>query len=663
MPQVAWLGWIALTVALTAGPYLWHLRYFSSPGPQFLPVYLGALAVLGAATFLYLRRRRPRWELRGFVLFFLAFCLFYQPVATLYALWIWFVCFGLGRLLLGSLAETALEQVVLFTAAGLGMLSAVMFLLGLAGLYHRALLLALLGLAALAFWRNLSRLLTLFSRLEQAYLRAGDGPLWGLCLVFLFVFSVSSVMVALSPEIAFDPVSFHFVFAREYALRHTLEAIPRLPYSYFPQNVEILYTLGFLLHGQALAKLVTYLYYPLAALTLVLLGVRWFSAQAGLIGAALFCTTPFIAWTGSVAKNDLALALYLLLALYGVLRWVESKRFAWVAAGTFFLGLSFGVKHVAVLGALPLAAVMAWGWLRVRMRMREAALLAVIFAASGLYWHARTYALAGHPLYPEFGGSAMASKTAAGHPELSRLDRLRLYLLTPWTVHFSGLHAFESPSENPLGFTLLAFLPLLFLRGGLRSTPARLALLFAIAYFLYWAAILIKVRYAIAAFGVLFVYLADRLAAFYKHHRATVLGVSAYCLVFALSLALILEMNVPRLKLFARRIGEQQFLRESLVTYRAIEAMNRVARPGDLAYSVGNCSTFYSNIEFHCYYDAWNNYSLEQIEHDLRVTSYEYLIVPAGWAEPGHLKVVEAVYRPSPLYADPHFRVYRLGAH
>jgi hypothetical protein len=449
-------------------------------------------------------------------------------------------------------------------------------------------------------------------------------------------------------------VSFHFVYAREYALRHKLEILPRLPYSYFPQNVEILYTLAFLVDGQIAAKVLTYSYFPLAALSLVLIGRRWLSAEAGLLGAGMFVATPFIAWTGSVAKNDLALALYLLLALYCALRWIEEKRFGWLASAALFLGFAFGVKHVAILGAVPLGLLVLWHLRGAKLTVRRTAALGAIFTGC-LYWHLRTWALAGHPLYPEFGASAVESKTAAGHPELSRWDRLRLYAKIPWKIHFDGLMAFESPSQNPVGFFTVAFLPLLALP---RHRPARLIAMFAVIYLLYWAAILIKVRYAIAAFGVLYVWLADRMLAFPR--RASVLALAGYCFAFALSLTLILEMNVPRLKLFAGRIGEEEFLRQSLITYRSIEALNRAAQPGEVAYAVGNCSTFYSKTEFHCYYDHLNRYSLDQVARDLRETHYTWLVVSNDWAEPGHMAVVRHYYEVELIHRDSGFQVYRL---
>jgi hypothetical protein len=601
-----------------------------------------------------LRRRRPEWEPRLFAGFFLVFFLVYAPVATLIALGVLFVCFGLGRLALRGVAESALEQLTLWPAAGLGLVSAGMFVLGMTRLYYRWVALALLIAGAAAFWRNAPRLADLWRRAERGYAEAAGSALCGLAFVAVLIFSLASAMVVLSPEIAFDPVSFHFVYSREYALRHKLEIIPRLPYSYFPQNVEVLYTLAFLVDGQIAAKVITYSYFPLAALSLVLIGKRWLSAEAGLVGAAMLVSTPFIAWTGSVAKNDLALALYLLLALYGTLRWAEERRFAWLATATLFLGFAFGVKHVAILGAVPLGVLVLWHLRGAELPVRRAAVLAAIFAGC-LYWHFRTWALAGHPLYPEFGASAVESKTAAGHPELSQWDRLGLYAKIPWQIHFHGLPAFESPSKNPVGFFTVAFLPLLALP---RNRPARLLAAFVVLYFVYWAAILIKVRYAIAAFGVLYVWLADRMLGFPR--RGSVLALAGYCFAFALSLTLILEINVPRLKLFAGRIGQEEFLRDSLITYRSIEALNRAAQPGELAYAVGNCSTFYSKIEFHCYYDHLSRYSLEQVARDLRETHYTWLVVSNDWAEPGHMAVVRHYYEAELIHRDPGFQVYRL---
>jgi hypothetical protein len=572
-------------------------------------------------------------------------------------------------LILGRLTESPLEQLTLWPAAGLGILSVLLFLLGLAGLYYRWLVLALLAAAALAFWRNARRFVELLRRAETAYDACARDPLWGLCLVFVFVFGVVSAMVVLSPEIAYDPISFHFVLARGYAAMHRLAVIPHLPYSYFPQDVELLYALGFLLDGQTTAKMLTWAFFPLAAMSVALIGRRWFSQPASgagpLVAAALFVTTSFISWTGSVAKNDLALALYLLLALYGVMRWIETGRFGWLAAGVLFLAFGFGVKHVAVLGAAPLALLVLWNLRRTRLSARQWATLAAIFVCCGLYWHIRTWILAGNPLYPEVSWSAVRSTTAEGHPQLTWLDRARIYALVPWTVHFHGWFAFESPSPNPAGFFLVAFFPLLWLRGGLKTRMARLALFFCVAYFLYWAAILIKVRYAIAAFGVLFAYVADRMCAFAapeqpRPRRAFVLALATYCFLFALSLTLILEMNVPRLKLFARRISQEEFLRESLVTYRSIEALNHLARPGERAYSVGNCSTFYANIEFDCYYDYQGNYSLDKIVSDIQGGRYQYLLVANSWADFRHVHVIESLFHAALVYEDESFRIYRL---
>ncbi|HZS50697.1 MAG TPA: glycosyltransferase family 39 protein [Bryobacterales bacterium] len=676
MPKIAsrilWPAWVLFTIAVTARPFLWHLEYYRHPGKEFFAAYLALLALLIVASFLYIRLRQSRpaltaWEPRIFFAFFLAFFLFYAFRPTLYSLLTLFVCFGLGRLTLGRLAESALEQLTLFPAAGLGIMSTLLFALGALHLLYRSAVLALLIMGALLLRANAKTLWDLLRRAAEKYPSAAADPLWGLCLIFLFVSMIASAMVVLSPEIAFDPVSFHFVLARDYALHHRLEIVPYFPYSYFPQGIEILYTLGFLLEGQITAKALTYAFFPLSAASVAMIGQRWFAeSRAGALAAmAFFATTPFIDWTGSVAKNDLALALYLLLALYGAVRWTETRRFGWLAAAALFLGFGFGVKHVAILGAVPWALIVLWNWRSFRLRPRQAAALAAVFFSAGLYWHVRTLILTGNPLYPEATRSAVRSTTAAGHPQLTRLDRLGIYLSVPWRIHFRGLPAFESPSPNPCGFVVIAFLPLLFWPRRNSSPAARLVLVFCAIYFLYWAAILIKVRYAIAAFGALFACLGDRVCRFHSDRndafrRYCVLALAAYCLAFSLTLVLILQINVPRLELFARRINPDQFLRKTLVTYPSIAALNRLAQPGERAYSVGNCSSFYADVGFRCYYDAGGNYSLDQIRGELETMRYQYLLVSNAWAEPHHMHVIDRLFHPLLVYQDDSFRIYRL---
>ena len=109
--------------------------------------------------------------------FFVVFFLVYAPLPTLIAVWVWFVCFGLGRLVLGRVAESTLEKLVLWPAAGLGMASAAMFLLGLAGLYYWWAVAALLAAGSAAFWRNAGRLRDLWQRAGRAYAGAAAGPL------------------------------------------------------------------------------------------------------------------------------------------------------------------------------------------------------------------------------------------------------------------------------------------------------------------------------------------------------------------------------------------------------------------------------------------------------------------------------------------------------
>ena len=87
---------------------------------------------------------------------------------------------------------------------------------------------------------------------------------------------------------------------------------------------------------------------------------------------------PFLHWSGSVMKNDLALALFELLAVYAFILWHKQRDFRWIAAGAFFLAQALGVKYIALFGALPLMVLFGYAIWRQNARWKAAAIVAAI---------------------------------------------------------------------------------------------------------------------------------------------------------------------------------------------------------------------------------------------------------------------------------------------
>jgi 4-amino-4-deoxy-L-arabinose transferase-like glycosyltransferase len=76
------------------------------------------------------------------------------------------------------------------------------------------------------------------------------------------------------------------------------------------------------------------------------------SLLASLASVVLTAATPLLHGPASVAKNDLALAFFILAALHGYLSWRETGDLHSVLAGAFFLAIGAWVKH-SVVYAVP----------------------------------------------------------------------------------------------------------------------------------------------------------------------------------------------------------------------------------------------------------------------------------------------------------------------
>ena len=594
----AWI-WVVVVVAASAVPFRNNLEEVRKGTPHFF-WYVTALAlvVAGVAAYLLLRDRVRRWELAVFGGAVALLYLVREPVATLLAVWVVVVSYAAGGVLLGWLraeVEGGLARWILWTAAGLGMVSAAMFCLGLLHGYHRW---VVLGLLAVVTWMLRRRI-----RGGLDWGAAPAGPLMGLCTAFGLMSAVLGALVVLTPETTFDPVATHLYEARYYAENGRFVAPPTLSYHYFPKGVEMLQTLGFVVGGQAAAQVLGYLFTPLAVGAVLVLARRRYGGLAGVLAAGLVLTTPLVVLDGSVAKNDLAMALYHVLSLYSFLRWKEDGQAGWAWAMSLFLGLGFGVKHTALVGALPLFGLIAWElwkqnapW---RRRAEQAVAMAGLVVAAGGYWHIRTWALTGSPTYP-------LRSDLAYRP--TKQKRLQAYGIALYAIFYNPEYRLpEARSPNVMGFAVLALLPVAFRRG--RRRDGVLWLMIGISY-LYWERWAENLRFLIPTWMVLLIALSGRAGAYWEDAgrtgRAAVVAAAGYCFVFALQVSMLLTLHVPRVRYIAGQLDRREYLRRILSVYPAVEWLNREVRPGERVCAMLTCPRLYAQAPMACLLeDRW----------------------------------------------------------
>ncbi len=89
-------------------------------------------------------------------------------------------------------------------------------------------------------------------------------------------------------------------------------------------------------------------YLLLAAVLTYEFARRYTPGAAPWLAVALLVTMPTVIWLGSTANTDLAIMLFVALALYALLRYVDTSRRQWLLLAALNLGFALSTKHLAL---------------------------------------------------------------------------------------------------------------------------------------------------------------------------------------------------------------------------------------------------------------------------------------------------------------------------
>lgn len=401
-----------------------------------------------------------------------------------------YFCFILGRFFLIPLKlSTSTGEKVVF-AISLGLVFLAWFILILA-LSHQAtstaFSLLLVGMVVLASFQIKKDVHAFWNYVHQHRL-AWD---WSsIFFLFLGMVSLTALLFGMmTPETANDSLCYHLYLPKLFLRENGIVVTPLFINTIHPFFMEILYTFALSIQGDVLAKFFHFLTGVLAAVLIFSYVRRFAKANYALYGALLFLTTPGIINQMGMTYVDVALALFSLLALISMLRWIETQRAGWLALSGIFCGTCLSVKY---LGAIPVFSV---GLIFLSQKIKQKSptslflrdffiLASCILAFSG-YWYIRNYFQFGNPVYPYFYDIFKSGDPAIHHDyDTVGISKTILnFLQLPWLITMHP-QLFEGYGDQ-LGPAYLAFFPAILLSWA--SIPwASLILFVSVFYIVAW---------------------------------------------------------------------------------------------------------------------------------------------------------------------------------
>jgi hypothetical protein len=301
---------------------------------------------------------------------------------------------------------------------------------------------------------------------------------------------------ALAPEVEYDALWYHLWLPKLW-LTHGHPVDPIAEYiSLYPMTWELIFGAGLALGGPTAAKLLHFACLPLVGLLTYQLIRRFVPKASPWLAVALLATVPTVLWEATTAYIDLAMTLHVGLAVYALLRYVEGRRWHWLALATVNLGLALATKHLALTVLIPATTGLALRlWLEerdLRRALVPAMLLGGLSLLLPLPWYLRSWLASGNPVFPDLFGvfgalpperwNALTERGLSAFKARFGRPRTALNLLTlPWDM---TIHAARYGGN--LGPMFLLLLPGLAVRRR-RAQATSWLMAFVLLYIAFWA--------------------------------------------------------------------------------------------------------------------------------------------------------------------------------
>ncbi len=308
-----------------------------------------------------------------------------------------------GQILTKKLIFSGPGEAFLFsTALGSVLISAIMTALVFSGGISSAICGVILGVFFLVGWKNLRHLkqaINIFSSQQST-----DG-LKNMAQSFLGLLVLLSIGLALAPAFATDALVYHLAVPKAFLQAGGLVNLPNNIYSFFPQQIEMLYLFALALGSDSLAQLT-----GLGIVFLLLFALWQYSKEKvgesyAWLTPLIFISTPTFFNVASSAYIDLQAAAYIFLAFYSWENGCTRKQPSWFFLMTLFAGAAVATKLTTAI-ILPLAflglAIHGRNHKNTSQTVRQCLMLVLGSLLMLSPWLARNYFFTSNPLAPFF---------------------------------------------------------------------------------------------------------------------------------------------------------------------------------------------------------------------------------------------------------------------
>ncbi|MDP2923621.1 MAG: phospholipid carrier-dependent glycosyltransferase [Candidatus Omnitrophota bacterium] len=401
-----------------------------------------------------------------------------------------FIALGLGSLLLCALYNNRREEIGFYRAftipLGLAALSYTTYLIGSLGILYKPVIIAVLFLFFIFSLFGLTLHLPL--HIKDAFPK---GKLNRVIFIVITMFMLITLAGAISPEIGTDSLCYHLGIPKQFILQHRIGFIPYTMNSLYPFFMEMLFTLGIILKGAILAKLFHWFCGILLVVAVYLFTKKIANIKCAFIAGLLVISSPGIFNEMVYAYIDVGLSLYVSLAVFSLILWIEREKnsCSYLFFSGLFLGFALSIKYLAFYALFPLIAVLFW---ELRKKRKEIGVIKPVLyfflpcIGVSFFWYLKSYLVLGNPFFPAFNEffDTPIKFDIKRHLEMGLGKSILSFFLLPWNL--ARYPEIFGGRGSQVGVQYLLLLPFIYFGFISRQRWFRKLLFIALGYTLIW---------------------------------------------------------------------------------------------------------------------------------------------------------------------------------
>jgi len=232
--------------------------------------------------------------------------------------------------------------------------------------------------------------------------------IWGL-IAILALLVAATVILASVPPVDRDALTHHLFVPKLWLQHGGIHEIPEIPFSYYPMNLDLLYTIPLYFGNDIVPKYIHYLFALLTAWLIHRYLNKRLGTTYGLLGAIFFLSIPIIVKLSITVYVDLGLVFFTTASLLLLLHWAENDfRLRYLILAGLCCGLAAGTKYNGLISIFVLTLFVPIIYQRSTGKEQQsngkALLFGLVFAIATFVtfspWLIRNYVWTGNPIYP-----------------------------------------------------------------------------------------------------------------------------------------------------------------------------------------------------------------------------------------------------------------------